>query len=97
MSVNASMSNSELSRALGVTVGGSYTYGENTSYTSPAIPAGYMGRIAYRIKYDRYTFDDEVTYVLNSVPIQYYTETIKDCSAESKPYDGHIYLELKVK
>ena len=97
MSVDFDLTKADVEREVGMSVGGSYTFGANTSYTSPVVPAGYMGRISYRIKYDLFRFDDEVTYVLNSIPIQYYKETITGCSAESKPYDGCFYLELKAK
>lgn len=97
MATNFTMPKKQVENAVNMSVGGTFTLGQKTTYTTPTIPKGYMGRIAYRINYDLFLFDDEITYVLNSIPIQYYTEIKKNQSAESEPYNGHFCLELKKK
>ncbi len=97
MEVDFKIPKAEAEKTLGITLGGSYTFGSSVSYTAPAIPEGYLGRIAYRVKFDYYIFDDRITYVYDTIPLTYYDAYEYNCSAESAPYDGYFYLELKAK
>lgn len=86
---------------LGVSIGGTYTYGVATSYTAPAIPEGYKGRISFKMNFDYYTFDDVATYIVPTEawnPEPYWEDVVvtRD-STEANGRNGMIYLELSRK
>lgn len=95
LNLASGISKDEVEDALGIEVGGSVTYTETSTYTSPQIPAGYEGRISLRVNFFYYVFDDEITYYLFGVPTS--TEIFYNDTAESTALDAVVYLELRAK
>ena len=98
--ITSGISTSTVSSTLDVTLGASATFGSGTHITSPAIPSGYMGRIACRVDYDRYLFDDAITYYRHGTAWEdNYSETITKTNqlVEGPPRNPFFYLELKAK
>lgn len=92
LSLEGGITKNQVEGALGIEVGGTYSWGSGESY-SAVVPSGYRGRIAYRYYSYLYLFDNKTTYIWSSLPLVT-TEEIDPCSAESAPYDGYYYLQL---
>lgn len=97
VSLSSGISVDQVEAGLGVNVGGSYTYTESLAYQAPAVPEGYEGRIALKVIFDYYVFDDQITYTILGVPPSTVTEVITNNTAESEPLDAVVYLELRKK
>lgn len=95
LNLASGISKDDVEATLGVEVGGSRTYTETATYTSPQIPAGYEGRISLRVNFFYYVFDDQITYYFFGSPTS--TEIIYNNTAESQPLDAVVYLELRRK
>ena len=95
LNLASGISKNEVETTVGMEIGGSKTYTETATYTSPQIPAGYEGRISLRVNFLYYVFDDEITYYLFGVPTS--TEMFYNDTAESQPLDAVVYLELRPK
>lgn len=88
----------KVKRELSFEFGASVTFGAGETYSFGPVPEGYLGRIVYRVFYNRHFFMDTITYYINgSAWEDNYTdsETITNFVDELSDRDGYFYLQLK--
>ncbi len=96
LNLNGGITADMVSTQIGVSVGGSYSRGENESY-SKTVPDGYKGRIVYYYDCTVYSFTNKTTYYWpNTIP-QQITYEYDSCSAEGAPRNGYFGLQLIAK